>query len=155
MIQSKSVLGKGISLKEKKYLKEELKSLKVEDISSFMESLPPDFLTVLRTDGLLRSLMSKLGAPQRVRILSYAKCALRGISTEASSESGRTNSAVFPLSRFMISFKYIQLRLLLEIMEFVAYMDEIRRSLISKLRRVILSAEDHIRSLRPLFLSAI
>ncbi|KAL6507635.1 hypothetical protein OROGR_023830 [Orobanche gracilis] len=87
MIQSKSALGKGMSLEEKKYLKEELKSLKVEDISSFMESLPPDFLTVLRTDGLLRSLMSKLGAPQRVRLLSYAKCALRGIFTEASSES--------------------------------------------------------------------
>ncbi|KAL6531002.1 hypothetical protein OROHE_014484 [Orobanche hederae] len=111
MIQSKSVLGKGISLKEKKYLKEELKSLKVEDISSFMESLPPDFLAVLRTDGLLRSLMSKLGAPQRVRILSYAKCALRGISTEASSESGRTSRRICGfLLRFKISFKYIQLR---------------------------------------------
>ncbi|KAK6154099.1 hypothetical protein DH2020_013738 [Rehmannia glutinosa] len=109
-ISSKSALGRGMSLEEKKYLKEELKSLKVEDISSFMESLPPDFLTVLRTDGLLRSLMSKLGAPQRVRLLSYAKCALRGLSTEASFES---DSAVFPVSRFKISIKYIQLRLLL------------------------------------------
>lgn len=39
-----------MSPEEKKYLKQELKSLKMEDLSSFMESLPPDFLTVLRTE---------------------------------------------------------------------------------------------------------
>lgn len=33
--------------------------------------------------------MSKLGAPQRTRLLTYAKCALRGLSVEASSESGK------------------------------------------------------------------
>ncbi|KAL8523995.1 hypothetical protein ACS0TY_013814 [Phlomoides rotata] len=48
------------------------------------KSLPPDFLTVLRTDGLLRSLISKLGASQRIRLLIYARCALRGLSSEAS-----------------------------------------------------------------------
>ncbi|GER47051.1 protein kinase superfamily protein [Striga asiatica] len=150
-MNSKSALGKGMSDEEKKYLKEEVKSLKVEDISSFMESLPPDFLTVLRTDGLLRSLMSKLGASQRVRLLSYAKCALSGLSTEASAESG---SAVLVLSRFKTSIKYIQLRLFLEIMEFVAYMDDVSRSLITKLRRLILSAEDRIWSLHHLLVSA-
>lgn len=39
-----------MSPEEKKYLKEELKSIKMEDVSSFMESLPPDFLTILRTE---------------------------------------------------------------------------------------------------------
>lgn len=47
---SKAGLGKTMSLEEKRNLKEELKSLKMEDISSFMESLPPDFLTILRTE---------------------------------------------------------------------------------------------------------
>ncbi|KAF2314746.1 hypothetical protein GH714_033426 [Hevea brasiliensis] len=49
-IDSKSYLGGGMSAEEKRILKQELKSLKMEDISSFMESLPPDFLTILRTE---------------------------------------------------------------------------------------------------------
>lgn len=47
---SKLALGKGMSAEEKSNLKEELKSIKMEDISSFMESLPPDFLRILRTE---------------------------------------------------------------------------------------------------------
>ena len=47
---SKSALGKGMSNEEKKKLKQELKFLKMEDISSFMESLPPDFVTILRAE---------------------------------------------------------------------------------------------------------
>ena len=47
---SKLALGKGISNEEKKKLKQELKFLKMEDISSFMESLPPDFVTILCTE---------------------------------------------------------------------------------------------------------
>ncbi|XP_057807290.1 uncharacterized protein LOC131021974 [Salvia miltiorrhiza] len=127
-INSKSSLGRGMSPEEKKHLKEEVKFLKMEDVSSFMESLPPEFLTILRTDGLLRSLISKLGAPQRTRLLTYAKCALRGLSAEASSES------VYIASRLKTSFKYIQLRIILGIMEFVTYMDERGRSLATILR---------------------
>ncbi|KAK4411912.1 hypothetical protein Sango_0264200 [Sesamum angolense] len=140
-----------MSAEEKKYLKEDLKSLKMEDISSFMESLPPDFLTILRTDGLLRSLISKLGAPQRIRLLSYAKCALHGLSAEGSSES---DSAVLLMSRFKTSIKYIRLRILLEFMEFVAYMNDIRHLMTARLRQFILSSGDHIWSLRPLFISS-
>lgn len=47
---SKSALGKGMSAEEKKNIKQELQSLKMEDLSSFMESLPSDFLTILRTE---------------------------------------------------------------------------------------------------------
>ena len=50
MIDSKSTLGRGMSGEEKKNLKQELKFLKMEDISSFMESLPPDFFRILRTE---------------------------------------------------------------------------------------------------------
>ncbi|KAL8532292.1 hypothetical protein ACS0TY_008767 [Phlomoides rotata] len=140
-INSKTGLGKTMSLEEKRHLKEDLKSLKMEDISSFMESLPPDFLTVLRTDGLLRSLISKLGASHRIRLLTYARCALRGLSSEASSGS---DSAVYVVSRFKTSIKYIQLRLLLEILEFAAFMNEIRVSLATKLRQIMSSSRDHI-----------
>ncbi|XP_029123800.1 uncharacterized protein [Elaeis guineensis] len=72
-IDSKSALGTQMSNEEKKRLKQELRSLRMEDISSFLESLPDDFLTILRTDGLLRSISSKLGAPRRVRLLAYAR----------------------------------------------------------------------------------
>lgn len=135
-----------MSSEEKKHLREELKSLKMEDISSFMESLPPDFLAILRTDGLLRSLMSKLGAPQRIRLLTYAKCALRGLSVEASSES------VHVASRFKTSIKYMQLRIILGVMEFVSYMDEIGHWCAIKLRQFIASARDQIWRFYPLLL---
>lgn len=47
---STSALGKGMSVEERRKLKQELKTLQMEDISSFMESLPSDFLTILRTE---------------------------------------------------------------------------------------------------------
>ncbi|KAL1566738.1 aarF domain-containing protein kinase 1 [Salvia divinorum] len=137
------VLGRGMSPEEKKHLRDEVKSLKMEDVSSFMESLPPEFLTILRTDGLLRSLISKLGAPQRTRLLIYAKCAFRGLSAEASSES------VYAVSRLKTSIRYIQLRVILGIMEFVSYVDERGRSLATKLRQLIYQ----IWSLAPILLS--
>ncbi|KAJ6766772.1 ABC1 FAMILY PROTEIN [Salix purpurea] len=83
-VNSKAILGKGMSDEEKSSLKQELNYLKVDDIFSFMESLPPDFLTILRTDGLLRSVIRKLGAPQHVRLLAYVKYAIRGLSPKLS-----------------------------------------------------------------------
>ncbi|KAK7857544.1 hypothetical protein CFP56_017158 [Quercus suber] len=77
-----------MSIEEKRNLKQELKSLKMEDISSFMESLPPEFSRILRTDGLLRSIISRLGASQRVRLLAYAKYALYGLSPKLKPQSG-------------------------------------------------------------------
>lgn len=47
---SKSALGEGMSVEERKVLKKEVKSLSMEDISSFIESLPPDFLMILRVE---------------------------------------------------------------------------------------------------------
>lgn len=40
----------GIPFKEKETMKQELKSLLFEDLSSFMESLPPDFIAILRVE---------------------------------------------------------------------------------------------------------
>ncbi|XP_068303151.1 uncharacterized protein [Pyrus communis] len=114
-IDSKSALGKTMSVEEKSNLKQELKSLKMEDISSFMESLPSDFLTILRTDGLLRSIVSKLGAPQRVRLLAYGKCALYGLSPKLNPESDF--SVKVKLSRLKAKVSYLWLRLILAVIE--------------------------------------
>ncbi|XP_051117149.1 uncharacterized protein LOC127241921 [Andrographis paniculata] len=142
-INSKSALGRGMSPEEKRYLREDLKSLKMEDVSSFMESLPPDFLIVLRTDGLLRSLISKLGAPQRIRLLSYAKYALRGLNAETASESDYAAL----VSGFKTSIKYIRLKFLLKAMEFIAYLNDVRQALTTRLRQLMLSAGDRIRGM--------
>uniref|UniRef100_A0A803PFP4 Protein kinase domain-containing protein n=1 Tax=Cannabis sativa TaxID=3483 RepID=A0A803PFP4_CANSA len=114
-IDSKRVLDGRMSAVEKSNLKKELTSLKMEDISSFMESLPPDFLRILRTDGLLRSVIKKLGASQRVRLLAYAKFALHGLSPELNFESDFSIKVM--LSRLKMRVSYLQLRLTLEVLE--------------------------------------
>ncbi|KAK1263358.1 hypothetical protein QJS04_geneDACA017505 [Acorus gramineus] len=94
-IDSKSAIGREMSLEEKSKLKHELKLLKMDDISSFMESLPTDFLAILRADGHLRSIISKLGAPQHVRLLSYAKYAVYGLTVEPNTQSDYTISGMY------------------------------------------------------------
>ncbi|KAF9683795.1 hypothetical protein SADUNF_Sadunf04G0051400 [Salix dunnii] len=110
-VNSKAILGKGMSDEEKNSLKQELNYLKVDDIFSFMESLPPDFLTILRTDGLLRSVIRKLGAPQHVRLLAYVKYAIRGLSPKLSPGSDSAMKVNF--SRLRTNVSYLQLRLFL------------------------------------------
>ncbi|PON75005.1 Serine/threonine protein kinase [Parasponia andersonii] len=114
-IDSKGALGSRMSDIEKSSLKKELKSLRMEDISSFMQSLPPDFLRILRIDGLLRSTMNKLGASQRVRLLAYAKFALQGLSPKSNCESDFSVKVM--LSRLKTNISYLELRLALEVLE--------------------------------------
>ncbi|XP_049391187.1 uncharacterized protein LOC125855507 isoform X1 [Solanum stenotomum] len=148
-IDSKSALGEGMSVEERNNLKQELKSLKMEDISSFMESLPTDFLTVLRTDGLLRSLTSKLGAPLRVRLLAYAEYALYGLSLKADSKSDSAIEVV--LFRFKIGLRYIQLRLLFGILGLVSWLENIKHTSTRRFKDFLASAGFVVRNLyRPL-----
>ncbi|KAG5608516.1 hypothetical protein H5410_019797 [Solanum commersonii] len=148
-IDSKSALGEGMSVEERNNLKQELKSLKMEDISSFMESLPTDFLTVLRTDGILRSLTSKLGAPLRVRLLAYAEYALYGLSLKADSKSDSAIEVV--LFRFKIGLRYIQLRLLFGILGIVSRLENIKHTSTRRFKDFLASAGFVVRSLyRPL-----
>ncbi|KAK2998584.1 hypothetical protein RJ639_024153 [Escallonia herrerae] len=148
-IDSKSTLGKGMSVEEKKHLKQELKSLKMDDISSFMESLPPDFLTILRTDGVLRSLISKLGASQRVRLLAYAKYALHGLSPKLNPESGFVAKVVF--SRFRSSTSYLLLRLHLGVLELLSWLEDLRWSSIKRFRQMLISASRQLGNLFAFF----
>ncbi|KAJ7964426.1 Protein kinase superfamily protein [Quillaja saponaria] len=114
-IDSKSALGGGMSEEEKRNIKQELKSLKMNDISMFMESLPPDFLMILRIDGLLRSVIRKLGVPQQVRMLAYAKYAVYGLSPKLDLESDFAVKVVF--SRLLMNMNYLKLRLIIGVFE--------------------------------------
>ncbi|KAJ8753429.1 hypothetical protein K2173_019828 [Erythroxylum novogranatense] len=124
-IDSKSILGRGMSANEKRSLKQELKSLKLEDISSFMESLPPDFLTILRIDGLLRSVLTKLGAPQRVRLLVYVKHAVYGLSPKLKVDSDSAIRVLF--HKFMTSGSYLQLRIVLGALELLHCLEKVKQ----------------------------
>ncbi|XP_074557825.1 uncharacterized protein LOC141813741 [Curcuma longa] len=134
-IQSKSALGTQLSNEEKKLLKQELHSLRMEDISSFMESLPSDFFTIIRTDGLLRSIISKLGAPRHVRLLAYAKCALYGLETRHDLDHGLTITSA--LSKIKPNVSYLWLRILLEFLALVFQIGEARHSLAIKWNRML------------------
>ncbi|ONK65345.1 uncharacterized protein A4U43_C07F36160 [Asparagus officinalis] len=134
-IDSKSTLGTQMSIEEKKHLKQELRSLRMDDISSFMESLPPDFLSILRTDGLLRSIVSKLGAPRSLRLLTYAKYAVYGLATGPDVKPGSTIEHVF--SRVYTRLSYLQLRALVEMAALISQMKDLKFSLVRKLKRML------------------
>ncbi|KAL5721697.1 hypothetical protein ACHQM5_005310 [Ranunculus cassubicifolius] len=137
-INSKSSLGRGMSDEEKKNLKAEAKSLKMEDISTFMESLPSDFLTILRTDGLLKSIITKLEAPQMVRLLTYAKYSIYGLSAKPNPESGFT--VKYAVSRFKGVLGYFQLKLFLDSLDLYSQMKEFHISILRKLKQMLFGA---------------
>ncbi|KAJ6707299.1 ABC1 FAMILY PROTEIN [Salix viminalis] len=135
-VNSKAILGKGMSDEEKISLKQELNYLKVDDIFSFMESLPPDFLTILRTDGLLRSVIRKLGAPQHVRLLAYVKYAIRGLSPKLS--PGSDSAIKVNLSRLRTNVSYLQLRLFLVGLQLLFWMKKVKQFLCTLIRTLLL-----------------
>nr|CAD1822416.1 unnamed protein product [Ananas comosus var. bracteatus] len=133
-IESKSVLGDHMSSEEKTRLKHDLRALRMDDISSFMESLPEDFLSILRTDGLLRSIVGKLGAPRHVRLLAYAKYAICGLDKQSSSESGPVKHVV---STIRTNMSYLRLRILVEFLAFVSQANDLRNMHVKRLKRLV------------------
>ncbi|CAI9298951.1 unnamed protein product [Lactuca saligna] len=130
-INSKAGFGKGMSVEEKTNLKQEVKSLTAGNISEFMESLPSQFLTVLRTDALIRSLTSKLGSPPRVRLLVYANFALDGLSSKPN-----LHSDFVVWTRIMSRINHLQLRLLLGVLRLLYWLGDTRQALMSWLKQV-------------------
>jgi aarF domain-containing kinase len=86
---SKSELGQAMSAEEQKVLKEEVRRFTMADISNWMEGLPREFLTILRTDGLVRSISNKLGASRRSRLIAYVKYAVAGLAIEVRGEPSK------------------------------------------------------------------
>lgn len=132
---SKSGLGKGMSIQERQKLKQEVKLLRLEDVTTFMGSLPPDFLTVLRTDGLIRSITLKLSAPQRVRLLAYAKYAVYGLGYNPTSEPDFVEKSM--ISRSVMLVSYIRLRLILELMELFQGVKKLKHTICTFYGRVV------------------
>ncbi|XWS75348.1 hypothetical protein CRYUN_Cryun01aG0078900 [Craigia yunnanensis] len=126
-IDSKSGLGKGMLVEEQKKLKQDLKALKMEDISSFMESLPSNFLIILRTDELLRSIISKLGASKRLRLLTYGKYASLGLSQKLNPSSDFKLVVLY--TRLIGNIEYIHLRLAVGLMELSLWMGKLKQYL--------------------------
>ncbi|GMH15508.1 hypothetical protein Nepgr_017349 [Nepenthes gracilis] len=141
IIDSKSALRKQMSSEERLIVRQELKSLKIEDVSSFMESLPSDFLTILRTDGLLRSIHHKLGAPRYVRLLAYSKYAIYGLSASRKSSVLTLKVAV---SRLKSNFNYLQLMCLLGLFELVCWMEEVKHLFIKNFKNLLVAAQHFI-----------
>lgn len=133
-INSKAGFGNGMSVEEKTNLKQEVKSLTAGNISEFMESLPSQFLTVLRTDALIRSLTSKLGSPPRVRLLVYANFALDGLSSKPNLHSDFVLKGVW--TRIMSRINHLQLRLLLGVLRLLYWLGDTRQALMSWLKQV-------------------
>ncbi|XP_078172593.1 protein kinase superfamily protein isoform X2 [Carex rostrata] len=132
-IESKSALGIQMSKEESKHLKDELRYLTLEDLTSFMDSLPPDFLVILRTDGLLRSIIGKLGVGRHVRLLAYAKHALYGVEKQHGSKGFVKNT----FSRIRINITYLYLKLLLESMGLLSQINDTRHAVVNKLKDLV------------------
>ncbi|KMT17463.1 hypothetical protein BVRB_2g038010 isoform A [Beta vulgaris subsp. vulgaris] len=139
-MNSKAGLGSGISSEERNIIKQELKVLALGDLSSFMESLPPDFLTILRTDGILRSMLNKLGTPQSVRILNYARSAIYGLSVTRDDECGlRLDYFVTRISR---KFSYLQTQCLLGVIWLISWMENIKQISTKSLKSLLATVEN-------------
>ncbi|CAL4992697.1 unnamed protein product [Urochloa decumbens] len=132
-IESKSAIGTQMSSEEQRRLKEDLSSLGMDDISSFMEALPRDFYVILRTDGLLRSILGNLGAPRHVRLLTYAKCAVHGLEKQPKLESGAINRMFLQVKT---NISYLHLRVLIEIAGLLAKVNDVKHKAVDKLRRM-------------------
>ncbi|CAL4987595.1 unnamed protein product [Urochloa decumbens] len=132
-IESKSAIGTQMSSEEQRQLKEDLSSLGMDDISSFMEALPRDFYVILRTDGLLRSILGNLGAPRHVRLLTYAKCAVHGLEKQPKLESGAINRMFLQVKT---NISYLHLRVLIEIAGLLAKVNDVKHKAVDKLRRM-------------------
>ncbi|KAJ4791081.1 Protein kinase superfamily protein [Rhynchospora pubera] len=132
-IESKSALGVQMTKEERNHLKDELRYLRLEDITSFMDSLPPDFLVILRTDGLLRSIIGKLGVGRHVCLLAYAKHALCGLEKQHNSKGFLKNTT----SQIRINITYLHLRLLLGSMALISQLNDTRHTVINKLKDLV------------------
>ncbi|XP_039777262.1 aarF domain-containing protein kinase 1-like isoform X2 [Panicum virgatum] len=132
-LESKSALGTQMSSEEQRRLKEDLSSLGMDDISSFMEALPRDFYVILRTDGLLRSILGNLGAPRHVRLLTYAKCAIHGLEKQPKLESGTINQMFVQVKT---NISYLHLRVLIEIAGLLAKVNDAKHKAMNKLRKL-------------------
>lgn len=133
-LESTSGLGESMSIEEKRELRDELRLLTFGDVSQFMEGLPRDLLIILRTDGLLRSIVSKLGAQPRMRLLINAKYAISGLSRGKAKEAG--TNWMHGASHVKSQLNFANLRLRLGILEMQYKVKDLYATLVYLLRKL-------------------
>jgi aarF domain-containing kinase len=84
-------------------------------------------LFLIDLSGLIRSITLKLGAPQRVRLLAYAKYAVYGLGYKPTSEPDFVEKSV--ISRSVMLMSYLRLRLILELMELFQGMKKLKHTI--------------------------
>ncbi|KAH6559625.1 hypothetical protein KP509_1Z001000 [Ceratopteris richardii] len=131
-MESTSGLGEGMSIEERRKLRDEVRLLTLGDVSQFMEGLPRDLLIVFRIDGLLRSIISKLGAQPRVRLLANAKAAVSGLSHRRLDGSDRVTFRIPEIN-------LLQIHLRLELLEMQYRIKDLYRSFLNLLQRLFKS----------------
>ncbi|MCO5571473.1 hypothetical protein L7F22_025213 [Adiantum nelumboides] len=122
-MESTSGFGEKMSAEERRKLRDEMRLLTFGDVSQFMEALPRDLLIVVRTDGLLRSIISKLGAQPWMRLLVNAKHAVSGLSHRNSYGTGAEKRNGVAVKK--AQFEYLNLRLRLELLEMTYKMKDL------------------------------
>ncbi|EFJ06435.1 hypothetical protein SELMODRAFT_162334 [Selaginella moellendorffii] len=134
-LDSKSGLGKGMSPEERTRLRDEVRKFSMGDISYFMEGLSRDFLIVLRTDGLLRSIVHKLGAPRRLRLETYARYALLGRAMHKRGKPGFREQGIVLYSRSLVEYAYLRFRLV--VLEYFLKADTLYSLILGYLNRFL------------------
>ena len=80
------------------------------DVNVFMESLPRDFLFVLRSTNIVRSLNKDLGGTSKDRFIAMAQSAIKGVELEEHNlqmklgNTGLINSTFENLSLYVKNF---------------------------------------------------
>ncbi|KAI5067265.1 hypothetical protein GOP47_0017793 [Adiantum capillus-veneris] len=133
-MESTSGLGERMSDEERRKLRDEMRLLTFGDVSQFMEGLPRDLLIVLRTDGLLRSIISKLGAQPWMRLLVNAKHAVSGLSHRNSYGTGARRASGVAVKK--PQFEYLNLQLRLELLEMTYKLKDLYGSFLQLLGRL-------------------
>ncbi|GAQ89863.1 Protein kinase superfamily [Klebsormidium nitens] len=132
---SKSKLGEGMSDAERAALREEVRAFTMGDLSAFMERLPRDMLTVLRTDGLVRSIGRALGGDVRERLLINIKYAILGANL---SRGGNPDAQIRSwTSSIRVKYEYAQVRLRIALVEWVLRVRTIWSAFMSNFEKTV------------------
>ncbi|KAG0628313.1 hypothetical protein M758_1G017700 [Ceratodon purpureus] len=120
-ISSKASFGQGMTPEEQKVMREEVRRFTMGDVSEWLQGLDREFLTVLRTDGLVRSIANRLGASRKERLMAYVKNAVLGLSLQHPGEPSLYEQGFIAYTRAKLD--YVHLRFRLEVYEllFAAY----------------------------------
>lgn len=110
-ITSKSSFGQIMTPEEQKVLKQEVRRFTMGDVSEWLQGLDREFLTVLRTDGLVRSIANRLGATRKIRLMACVKNAVMGLALKHPGEPTLHEQGLLAYTRAKLDYAHLRLRL--------------------------------------------